>query len=271
MSQSREKNNEGPVFFQQENPFKGLSRAEINAILQSMGEKDAGEFLAEFEKLRALVSKVSPSHLLSQLSVYGLSAAMAASGEIRKRDESETIQQCHIEFIQALVLSTAPEQIVRKHATGEQVQQIWDLVIQLSKHFATQRFQEAIKATTQEERAVQSFQELLRLHTQFIRNWGYFSQVKKISYQLYEPLSAVFKSATGVSTTEIIRFFEALCSIVDERVNHRWQRLRDLFKIKNPVEIVGRYTAMTGGSKEDAERLKAFLKKQRLVQETSSL
>lgn len=60
MSQSHKKENKGPVFVQHENPFKGQSREEIDVIFQSAGEKDAGKFLAEFDELRSLLSKVSP-------------------------------------------------------------------------------------------------------------------------------------------------------------------------------------------------------------------
>jgi hypothetical protein len=117
--------------------------------------------VAEFDRLRSLIAQVNPLHLLSLLAMYGLTSVVTERDEVLKPEESKTVQQCHIELLQALFLSMPIEQIGKKWATRQQVQAIWDLVMEVSHLFASQRYRQANTAKTQEERAIIMFQETI--------------------------------------------------------------------------------------------------------------
>ena len=55
-----------------------------------------------------------------------------------------------------------------------------------------------------EEQAVISLQERLRLHTQAVRSWGSYSQVIRVSTELYAPMDDAIRAKLGFSASELI-------------------------------------------------------------------
>jgi hypothetical protein len=256
-----------PVFVKEENPFAGLSRAEIDAMFTSAGERYVEEYITQLASLKSLITPLNRLHLTSLLAVHGLSRGVTDLGEIQERDEKTTVQQSHVELLQALALAVPPSSSTTKAAHPQTIQQVWDALMAVADAFARKRYSQMAKTSNPEERAVLGFQEWLRLHTQYVRHWASFGQANVIIRELYGPLDEIYRTATGVSATEFISIFHALFKIIETRINERWRRLRAVFRAKTVPGLIASYSESVGESSSDAERLLGFATSKNLTVE----
>ena len=110
------------------------------------------------------------------------------------------------------------------------------------------------RAQSPEDLRIFQLQERLRLHTQFVRNWGFFKRVIRISKALYEPLDAYYERGVGISATEIITVFERLVRKNEKDTNIHVRRLRPVRRARSVGDAVPAYFDMlpeTEGSPDD--------------------
>lgn len=253
---SRSETSKGPVFIQAENPFRDVPDDVLAHGISEAGRSYEQEFDESLAKLAGLIRSVDPLHLLSVLAVYGLFAGMTETGKIQqKKEPGTTIQQAHVELAQAVALTIPGDQLCGKPAIPEKVQEIWDLLIALSKAFHLKRLVQRQHATTEEQKGVLQLQEHLRLHTQFVRNWGYFKRVIAITQRLYAPLDPLYQESVGLGATQLIRLFEHLVNRGEIAVNERWQRLRSVASARTMEEAVEAYCTAVPDLRESPEDL----------------
>ena len=229
----------GLVFTRIESPFRGVPHEKVVESFQKAGESYEETFRSSLSKLREALSSVDLTSLLSALSVHGLFVGLGE--EVGEKDPRTSIGQSEVEIAQAFALAVPPTEISYYPLTPPKTQEIWDLLISLRESFAFKRFAQVNSAHTEQERAILELQERLRLHTQSVRNWGYFLQVVSITKELYAPLNEYYTACVGLSATEIIDVFAHLVSKSESRVNEHINRLRPALGANTIEDAVGAY------------------------------
>ena len=195
-TKTKDTTSSGPVFFVQENPFANIPREEIEQGMLEAGRSYEKEFEESLEKLDALICSVDVVHLLSILAAYGLFVGITEAGKARKKESS--LNQAHVELAQALVLRIPPSEQSFEPAVPDKVQEIWDLLPKVGRAFDLKRLAQIETTQTAEQKAVLFLQEQLRIHTQLVRNWGFFRKVISITKRLYTPLNRVYEEEVGL-------------------------------------------------------------------------
>lgn len=102
--------------------------------------------------------------------------------------------------------------------------------------FFAQRLVQIKGANTSEEKAILLLQERLRSHTHFVRNWGFYRRVIRISRSLYAPLNVIYERIVGLSATNVIAIFEGLVAQTERALTVRIEQLGTVFEAKSVEE-----------------------------------
>jgi hypothetical protein len=117
----------------------------------------------------------------------------------------------------------------------------FDTINELANAFLFRRFKEMERERDEQARAVLLLQERLRVHTQAVRNWGSYSQVIRISAELYAPLDDLFREALGFSASDLISTGRNLVDLLEERSTARFRWLRRVFREQEIPRIMRAY------------------------------
>jgi len=208
--------------------------------LIKVGRQYEDEFSQTLEKLSQSVNESNPIHLLSVLAMHGLTGGMTESGKIHSQ-KTGSFYQPHAELVQALALQILPERLSSEPVMPEKVQEIWDYSIALAHAFSMSRLEQATKAKTLEEKAMLSLQERIRTNTQMVRNWGYYTQVIRLSKELFKPVDDLYVSSVGISATNIIGIFQYLVEQFEAKVNDQFIKMRPIIRAKTIQEALAAY------------------------------
>jgi len=231
----------GPVFMEMPSFLKeNITKEEHEQFLIEAGRHYENEFAQALEKLSQLVNESNPIHLLSVLAMHGLTAGVTESGKIHSR-ATGAFYQPHAELVLALALQIPVEQLNSEPVPPDKIQEVWDCAISLGDSFAMSRLEHAAKIKNVEEYALLSLQERVRANTQMIRNWGYYSQVIRLSKELFKPLDALYISAIGVSAASIISSFQYLVDQFESKVDAHFQRMKTMVRAKNIQDALAAY------------------------------
>jgi hypothetical protein len=111
----------------------------------------------------------------------------------------------------------------------------------------------------EQELAVLSLQERIRMHTMGIRNWGYFGAVVRISKELYSAGDAAFSTHHGFTCTDFIEVMHCVVREFERRQGEHWNRFRRVVRGKNPGQVFRFYFKNVPGLIGNAEEMLAAL------------
>jgi len=205
--------------------------------------KRAEESIAEFPRHLASILDIFrrawPPQILAQLAWYGLHAALDDNGNQTKFNSS--LQQHHVELLQALVLTLPIDDWGDEQPTSEDIGTVAEIIVILSKAFHERRMKAVEEEMNIQDRTVLSLQERVRHHTQIVRNWGYFADVISISGELYEPLDQALRDAFGFSATDLIQTARQLVDLLQERSNTHYKLIRLVLREKKTASLIKAY------------------------------
>ena len=234
-----------------QHPFAGADPEKLKAALVEIAKKKIGEFPEYITKIQDLLRKKDPLQILAGLS-YGLMTTVSNKGISHKKMLSG-IEQHHIELMQALILTIPRSEWGIYPAIPDDMQSAIDDINSLADAFHQRRFIAIEENKDEVERVSLALQERLRLHTQGVRNWGYFSDVIKISRKLYGALDDKLAAFHGFTANELITVGEYLASALEARQTARIAKLGKVFNTRNIPELVRRYYAAYPFMKDTAE------------------
>lgn len=234
-------------------PLSSAEPAAVREAFLKMAERKTEEFPALIETLRQGFRERYPPHIIAVMAGYGLTAPVSDEGVSAKRFTSK-IEQHHIELLQALMLMLPISEWGESPALPADIQKAIDSIVDLADAFFARRFKAAEDAPDLQARTVLALQERLRLHTQMVRNWGYFSEVVKISTELYAPLDETFRKALGFCATDLIATGRHLVRLLEDRNTERFKRLRLAFRERTMPRLVRAYFKHHPEMKGDAEQ-----------------
>jgi len=192
----RKKDNDGPVMV--ESPFNQVDHEILKNAFLERAKQSEEEFPKLLDRILDAFRSAYPPHILATISSYGLVSYVSDEGVEERSGENPT-QQHHVEILQAILLLLSETEWGHKPAEPDLIQSVIDDIAELCNLFAARRFSEIQDDEDEQRKTVKVLQENLRLHTQIVRNWGYFSEVVKISSELYSNLDREFSNHIGFS------------------------------------------------------------------------
>ena len=247
------KESDGPVFFR--SPLASVPPEEIRQAVIRMGKEAENEIPRLRESLIQSLKSSAPLYMMSNLSLAIING-MSDDGQQSKPRDTPPFPS-HIEFAQALLLTIPEKDLNFTHADPAHVQQVWDGVPALFHAFSNilgARFAEHPPETK-----LESIGASLRLHTQFVRNWGHFNQVVQILTELYAPLDTHYEERVGYSATNTIRLFLWLLQRMEHLMTDQTQKIRDALDRPNKQDIAAGYAEAFPEFKTDVDELTAYL------------
>ena len=193
----------------------------------------------------------SPPQIIAILANYGLQRMVTDAGLSEK--SLIGIQQHHVEFLQALMLTLSPNDWGRNPVTPDVIQAVIEEVVELADAFQIMRLSRLEQERDEQQHAVLALQERLRANTQCVRNWGYRTQMFDISTELYGPLDSELHSYFGFGATDLIEVVRAILYMVEERASIRWAKIKRVFRSRDVRKLVDGYFTEFIGVKCNAE------------------
>src|SRR6266542_2160414 len=167
------------------------SREQRIQLLQHTGESARQEFPAQLAKLENLLLRYNPFVVLAMFAFYDLTYLPEVG---RRLNESDPIEQYHIELIQALILCHAKHEFGMGPIDPVEFQELCDLTTHVAYLHTAKDFADHSDTLSDEEILGLQFRSMLRTHTKAVRNWGYEEQTIRVLKQLYEPLDDAVES-----------------------------------------------------------------------------
>lgn len=233
-------------------PLADANPEAVKSALIFLASKSVKDFSNLLDDILDLLRQKYPPHLLAVLSGHGSVAGVASDG-VAEHGMIERLEQHHIELLQALILKMSPGEWGQELATPTDVQIIIDKIIDLAAAFHQRRFASLAKERDLQQGAALGLQERIRLHTQAVRNWGYFSHVLQISFELYSPLDSQYGLAFGFTASNLIQVARCLIEIFERRVSEKFRLLKIVFREKHISRFVRRYYEVYPFVKGDPE------------------
>jgi hypothetical protein len=230
---------DGPFLF--EHPLSGVDRDILRAAFSDQAKERAEAFPSLLEKGIALLKARSPTAILAITASYGLQVGVTSKEVGSNSLAGGQVGQHHIEILQALALALPADEWGAEFALPLHIQEAFDVAKELSDAFHLRRHAEINAIKDQDELTLRSIQERLRMHTQIVRNWGYFSDVVAISRSLHQPLDEVLKAKFGLTATEIVDLFVRLMRTIEERSTSRFKMLQRVFRERKPKKMIRAY------------------------------
>jgi hypothetical protein len=228
--------------------------------LVEIGKSNRERYSTLLKTVTDIVRSHYPPHILAVLSVYGLFTGISSSGKLTVLQKSKKLSQADVELVQALALQQPKQELSGLPALPKNIQELFDILPDLSQSFGLQRLIQIEKEKSDQEKSVVVLQEHLRIHTQNVRNWGYYKRVISISKQLYQPLDDIFQKQFEVSATDIIKVFEILSTKSEKYVTDRSKKFRSIFAQETVEGVVQQYHALYPDLQGTADRLIEYAK-----------
>ncbi|WP_156477968.1 hypothetical protein, partial [Acetobacter malorum] len=210
----------------------------IQMMLKS-AHKDVEEYPVLLNELLSILKEKTPADIISTFAFYGARAAIDSRGKIQPL--AQEIQQHHIELLQGIILTLPVAEWGYDPFITESMQAVYDSVPKLADTIFKRRLLTNAEEADENQRAIMSLQEKIRLHTQAIRNWGYFSEVKKICREIYVPLDRNLETAFGYTFSDILDVAEALLGVIEERGNNHIDALRRILSAPSSKKMIENY------------------------------
>lgn len=206
--------------------------------------KAATRSVNEFPKTLELVKEQFRSHdplgIIASFSTYGLMRG-ATDDSVGHTLTSNNIQQHHAELLQAVLLTVPIEEWGADLLAPDIIQTIFDTLPQLSDTFMYQRILSAQEEKDAQEKAISFLLERIRFHTQGVRNWGYLSDVKKLSTEIYGPLDARLAAKCGFGISELVQITGVLVDECERRATEHLNILQKVMRAGNARQMVKLY------------------------------
>ena len=212
----------------------------FRAAIRETAANSVAEFPKALELVREQFRQCSPLAIMASFANYTL----LRIGDIKDPHQGTTlnnIQQYDAELLQAVLLSVPPEEWGKNPLTPGIMQIVFDIVPKLSETFFHQRVLAAPQTTDEQEEVVQFLQERIRFHTQAVRNWGYFTDVVKITTELYKPLDRPFSAHYGFGIGDIVHVMKSVVTEYERRASEHFSILQKVSRGKNIQQLVKLY------------------------------
>ncbi|MBI5018454.1 MAG: hypothetical protein HZB55_23580 [Deltaproteobacteria bacterium] len=229
-------------------PLSDIPREVILPRVLQMARDSATQFDVLLSEIRTILREVDPLSLLAQISYYGLTGSIDEKGKVTSWAAKSGFNQSHVELLQALSLQVPVTEFGNVPASTDVVERCLQTLPELGESFSSKRMIDLEKDLPEEQGAIRLLQEHLRLHTQTVRNWGYFDKVAGIAEAVCARINDAFLRHLGISATQTVAIFHALLEMTEENVNDHMDKLSNVWH--EDTAIVSKYCKQFGYSEE---------------------
>ena len=245
-----------PTIYRFPHPFEGLSDDQRRLAIQEITKNSEKQYQEALSDLRKILHQYDPLLVLSLMSYYALSVPVDKITGVTKLESDYDILPFHIEILQALVLQMKNCDLSSELFSPDILEQVRSHLKKLGDAHGIRKLNTTDIDLPDDEKAVKLVQKLMRDTTRVIRNWGYFSQVKRIVCELYSPFDAKLLRTYGFSISDVINIFDTILSDVESKWTTHRQTLEHLFRAseKDKEMLVKNYHFLIGHGKEEADQ-----------------
>lgn len=236
-------------------PFADVSEEEMGRFRNELSQFHENRFERSMTRIQELIGSVDPLYLLIHVSVTNLYVGISDTGHLSTSWDTPKVPQPGIELLQALILQNSLPVIQEPTSLPHVLNEIYDLLPQALDSFAFKRVADLSELVDDEAKSILLLQESLRLHTQQVRNWGYYSQSLDILKKLYGPIDSIFQRLGIMTASKVISLFEGLIKRAELSVAEHRKRLGPTLRAKTLNEAVRRYHQAFDLRQSDAEDL----------------
>lgn len=247
-------------------PFSKIDRQAHRANLLQEGEQSTARFPALIAEILQLYRTVYPLHIVAAVSCGAMSHPVGPEG-VSLKGLIEGVEQHHLELLLALLCMIRRSEWGMEPASPIEIQAAIDAVKALATAFHRRRLLQLPSIQDPEAGFVVGLQEQIRDHTQMVRNWGYYSDMVRISKAAHAPLDPAFAKFHGYSATELIDVADALMAVYCERLGSRFTLLQEIFRHRTRKAIVYDFFARYEGVAGDPDALLASLPRRMTLRE----
>ncbi|MEM7063474.1 MAG: hypothetical protein AAF572_09970 [Cyanobacteria bacterium P01_B01_bin.77] len=209
-------------------------------------------YQGSLQRIKEIIQLYDPLILISSLAFYGLTTAVGDQG-IQTKDSDYEIYQPHIEILQGLILQSSIDDLRELPFGPNIVQEIRDSLTNLMSAHSFREISQMTENIDPQEGEIKLLQQWIRSNTKMVRNWGYFSQVKSISQEIYEHFDDSLLEVYGFKASSVIKLFKTLLNEIESANQNRFQDISKLYRIKNKTRFIVKYHEMINQSEEQAQ------------------
>jgi hypothetical protein len=165
---------------------------------------------AQSERFFALLASLGAPLSLAALSFYRFTRR--GEMENRRRKPRLRTEQFHAELLQAIAVAR-PNLWFEATARRDGIAELEDLLA-LAPNSVRDVYRSEDGADSDE------LADLIRGETRYIRNWAHPRQLLQLLKELFVPLDAQYKAATGLELTSIVTLIELVAKSLDDRFEH---------------------------------------------------
>jgi hypothetical protein len=215
------------------NPVSGLSEEERLKLFSDVAKHHEEDYLARLRRIEELIRSANPLNVLAHYAYYDLLLLDQIEG--RKEIADKRLQQHNVELLQALYLTLPASEISRNPIGPSSLAELSDCLSALAPAFSLKRL--ADKPSDVSVLPV----ELIRMHTQAIRNLGYPEQIFTFLTEVFAPLDSDMAKLSGIKPSLLVAMMSKLMRRVEDSVNDRRAKLRLFATAKTIEQAVGAY------------------------------
>lgn len=244
-SPTQVKSDGGPVLTSIENPLSSLTREQQESLIEKISSESKVKLKEGIDDLKEFLCEYCPLTTLSIVSTYSLSQGVSDDGVVNK-ESPIGVEQFHVELLQALILTIPKDSLGTKMPTNRDIEVVFELIKEIQQNSSLSRYRTAELNQSNEEKAISTIQELLRGHTQIVRNWGFNSQIKTIITELYTYFDFEVNNIFGFTVTDTIKVFSHLVSSGEQKLTERYEFLSSLYRTHDKKKLIDLYTDHIG-------------------------
>jgi hypothetical protein len=219
---------------------KQEDHGEFKKAVLAAARHSVDEFPAILKIVTDELRKSDPIGIVSTFAAYGLQTLVGREG-VNTKSALKDVQQHHAELLLALMMTVPLDEWGKDPFSPAIMGTVFETVPKIAETFLHQRILAAESITDKQQFTILSLQERIRLHTQAVRNWGYYSDVIRISTDLYEPLNDRFRSHFGFGATDLIDVMVAVVEEFERRHSEHFMRLAKVIRSPNVRQMVRNY------------------------------
>ncbi|XPV69343.1 MAG: hypothetical protein ACNI25_01910 [Halarcobacter sp.] len=201
-------NKKNSNFHIMDNPFNGLSEEQRKQVFEDVSKKAEEKYEPTKEKIFAILKEYDFRLILSFLATYNLMASVGRKGI--SKDKEPFLTQAHIEICQSFILTIPEEEMKFKVPPHSIYKELMDLLKELLESIHYKNMKADFIDLEAEKKSQKMIQEFVKSHTQVVRNWGSFSQVKQITSEIYSKFDEELQKNYNYTCNNLIEFFQYL-------------------------------------------------------------
>ena len=234
-------------------PRLEISDEERRAFADRIGNEQKERIPELLDWIKQEFRTYDPVMLIATLACYGLTTFANHDGVDSSESRLMRLNQSHVEILHAILLQIPENEYGVIPVNPEAVGQLAENIVKLGAAKMVSGFSSDRLDMAPDESSVVQLQEMTRIYTQNVRNWGYHNQMISRASQMYGEFDEVIRGQHGFSGNQAISIFKSILNLFESRVTKHAQEFSRVASKKNKNKMVSEYHSLIGLSEGDSD------------------